>query len=93
MKIIDHQVIQMRLRLQSKRLMFAEEFKALQGWSKRKCRDTANHSGGHIISGNFGYVLTTRATPEEYAEYVRRNDSQIKQTKIRRSQSAAVRNG
>ena len=46
----------------------ASNFTAWFGWSDRKCRMIAEHSEGHILGGNGGYILTVNATDQEFGE-------------------------
>ena len=43
----------------------ARQVRRDMGWCDRTCRRLAEESEGHILSGQRGYKLTRRATPEE----------------------------
>ena len=50
------------------RVRNAAWFQDRYGWSDRTCRSIAEASDGRIISSNAGYMLTERASPEEFAQ-------------------------
>jgi ribosomal protein S24E len=60
------------------RVVPVKQFKSVFGWSDRVCRSIVNESEGRIIATESGYVLTRRATPEEFNEANGRIYSQAK---------------
>jgi hypothetical protein len=56
----------MKSALMERRVIHADDFKYMFGWDARTCRAIAAASDGHIISTHDGYLLTERATPEEF---------------------------
>jgi len=63
------------------------------GWSDRKCRMIAEHSEGHILGGNGGYILTVHATDDEFAECNGRIRSQGEKMVARADRERDVRKG
>ena len=63
---MDLRLIEMMAILRDRRVIHADELKDRFGWDERTCRAIAAASGGHIISTHDGYLLTERATPEEF---------------------------
>jgi hypothetical protein len=59
-------VAEMTDALRDRRIVHAGEFFDRCGWDERTCRAIAAASDGHILGTNGGYVLTERATPEEF---------------------------
>jgi hypothetical protein len=68
----------MKSALTEMRVIPAARFTAMFGWSDRDCRAIAAASDGHILGTNAGYVLTERATPEEFSAANGRIYSQAK---------------
>lgn len=56
----------MKSALTEMRVIPADRFSAMFGWSDRECRAIAAASGGEILGTTAGYCLTRRATPEEF---------------------------
>lgn len=63
---MELRVIEMKAVLRDRRVAHAGEFEQRFGWSDRQCRQIAAASDGGILGTNGGYVLTERATPEEF---------------------------
>lgn len=63
------------------------------GWNDRHSRAVANHSRGHIISGQAGYRLTSEATLEEIQHARDRLHSQAREMDLRVTQIDRVRHG
>jgi len=63
---LEIRIVEMKSALRDRRVIHADEFKERFGWDERTCRAIAAASGGHIISTHDGYLLTERATPEEF---------------------------
>lgn len=64
---MEIRVIEMKALLRDRRIVHAGEFFDRCGWDERTCRAIAAASDGHILGTNGGYVLTERATPEEFS--------------------------
>jgi hypothetical protein len=61
-------VAEMTALLREQRVIHAEAFEQRFGWSDRQCRQIAEASHGEIISTCEGYLLTVRATAEEFKQ-------------------------
>ena len=62
--------------------------RGLFGWAslsdaRREMRDAAEHSDGHVVSGQRGYKLTIRATPDEIEHARRRLNRQARLMMLR----------
>ena len=84
-------VIGMKALLRDRRVVHASEFFERCGWDERTCRSIAAASDGHILGTNGGYVLTERATPEEFSAANGRIYSQAKNMMRRAIKERRVR--
>jgi hypothetical protein len=81
----------MTVALKNTRFIHSGEFMERFGWDERKCRLIAARSKGHILGANGGYVLNSRATPEEFDDANGRIYSQGRKMLRRAIQERRVR--
>jgi hypothetical protein len=65
---LEIRAVEMKALLRDRRVIHAGEFEQRFGWSDRQCRQIAEASHGEIISTCDGYLLTVRATAEEFKQ-------------------------
>jgi len=81
----------MKSALLEMRVIHADRFKEMFGWSDRECRQIAAASNGEILGTSSGYCLTIRATPEEFSAANSRIYSQAKNMLRRAIRERCVR--